>query len=194
MITEPILTKATSVHLWRAGAFGNKLRSWTVEEWRESSFDGVAALRVKEGPGAGLCAYHLKSRVDVERMLHVWLLGGASTSMLMVNEQAPSELTIIQGEYRNGVWADGTGAPKLDTFKYSHERCHMREAFKLHTRTSHGLTSNLILKEAMTPASYEDWQDLLDRYPEHVLEVSVYDRCLGDLPHRNALVWEVRRY
>ena len=27
-----------------------------------------------------------------------------------------------------------------------------------------------------------------------VIEVSVYDCCLGDLPGRNALVWEVRRY
>jgi len=56
------------------------------------------------------------------------------------------------------------------------------------------LRSDLLLKLAMTPASHEDWNLLLERYPGHVLEVSVYDRCLGDTPGRNALVWEVREY
>jgi len=46
----------------------------------------------------------------------------------------------------------------------------------------------------MTPSSHDDWNELLERYPGHVLEVSIYDRCLGDLPNRNSLVWEVRKY
>jgi hypothetical protein len=57
-----------------------------------------------------------------------------------------------------------------------------------------GLMARLLVRQAMTPASYEDWCGLIARYPGHVLEVSIYDRCLGDLQHRNALVWEVRRY
>jgi hypothetical protein len=54
--------------------------------------------------------------------------------------------------------------------------------------------ASLLIREAMTPSSYDDWLMLIDRYPGHVLEVSIYDRCLGDVPGRNALVWEVRRY
>jgi hypothetical protein len=57
-----------------------------------------------------------------------------------------------------------------------------------------GLRAAIMLRAAMTPSSYEDWRVLLDQYPGHVLEVSVYDRCIGDTPGRNALVWEVRRY
>jgi hypothetical protein len=51
-----------------------------------------------------------------------------------------------------------------------------------------------MLKATMTPASHDDWLLLIDKYPKHVIEVSIYDCCLGDMPGRNALVWEVRRY
>ena len=35
---------------------------------------------------------------------------------------------------------------------------------------------------------------IVDKYPDHLLEVAVYNCCLDDLPNRNALVWEVRKY
>jgi hypothetical protein len=70
----------------------------------------------------------------------------------------------------------------------------MRDALAEAPETSTGLASDLLLRSVMTPLSYEDWRLLLDRHPGHVLEVSVYEHCLGDTPGRNALVWEVRRY
>ena len=70
----------------------------------------------------------------------------------------------------------------------------MRDAPATAPETAQRLRSDLLLKLAMTPASHDDWNLLLGQYPGHVLEVSIYDRCLGDTPGRNALVWEVRRY
>ena len=70
----------------------------------------------------------------------------------------------------------------------------MRDALSAAPEVAHRLRSDLLLEAAMTPASHEDWRRLLERHPGHVLEVSVYDRCLGDTPGRNALVWEVRMY
>jgi hypothetical protein len=70
----------------------------------------------------------------------------------------------------------------------------MRDALGIDTQIAQGLRADLLIREAMTPASYDDWQILLERYPGHVFEVSIYDRCLGDCPNRNALVWEIRRY
>jgi hypothetical protein len=70
----------------------------------------------------------------------------------------------------------------------------MRDALKLAPSVAQGLYSDVLIREAMTPSSYEDWKVLLDQYPGHVLEVSIFSRCLGDIPGRNALVWEVRRY
>jgi hypothetical protein len=116
----------------------------------------------------------------------------------MVCEMAPPELTVVQGEYWNGFYRDDGGGLVYDTFVHSRRHVTMREAMAVtpcaRPSVSHGLRSRLILREAMTPASREDWQDLCERYPDHLVEVSVYDFCLGDLPNRNALVWEVRRY
>jgi hypothetical protein len=46
----------------------------------------------------------------------------------------------------------------------------------------------------MTPSSYADLEVLLERYPDHVFEISVWASCLGDTPGRNAIIWEIRRY
>jgi hypothetical protein len=70
----------------------------------------------------------------------------------------------------------------------------MRVALDLKKEVATGLVARELVRHFMTPSSHEDWLALLDRYQGHVFEVSIYDRCLGDVPGRNALVWEIRRY
>jgi len=36
--------------------------------------------------------------------------------------------------------------------------------------------------------------ELLDLYPDHVIEFSAAEVFVGDRPGRNAVVWEVRKY
>lgn len=171
-----VLTKQQNYRLWQSGAFGNKLRAWrTVEEWEASGFGGLVVLRslVPGGP----CFYNLTPE---QLKWHAMQL-----SQMMVNEAAPDQDVILQGEYDNALWG---------CFRYSTARFHMRDALREASQETYGLRSDMLLRGAMTPSSYEDWRVLLDQYPKHVLEVSVYDRCLGDTPGRNALVWEVRRY
>lgn len=57
-----------------------------------------------------------------------------------------------------------------------------------------GLKAEVLLKGAMSPGSYEDFQILRETYPDHVIEFTVYDAPVGDIPHRNTIVWEVRLY
>ena len=59
---------------------------------------------------------------------------------------------------------------------------------------SFGLRADMMVRGCMTPSSYSDWRELLDLYPGHVLEVSIWDSCIGDVPGRNAVVWEIRKY
>ena len=110
----------------------------------------------------------------------------------MVNEMAPTDAIVLQGEFLNDVYP--VNPDWRDFFTYSRVQKPMREALAINTQIAHGLQTDLVLRGAMTPASYDDWQILLEQYPGHVLEVSIYDRCLGDCPDRNALVWEVRKY
>jgi hypothetical protein len=145
----------------------------------------IVGLWPCEGWG-GPCVYDVVPG-EVLAVLDRFSRRGVSAESIMVNEMAPP-CEVLQGEYLNDpglCWG---------YFLYSRERARMRDALRIASSVSQGLRSDLMLREAMTPSSYEDWRALLDQYPDHVLEVSIFDRCLGDIPGRNALVWEVRRY
>ncbi len=42
--------------------------------------------------------------------------------------------------------------------------------------------------------SRDDFEQIRDMYPGHVIEVSIFERELGKLPGRRCIVWEVRCY
>jgi hypothetical protein len=193
-VPSPVLTKKQNYRLWQGGAFGNKLRAWrTVDEWRASGSVGIrVVLRILLSFGGGPCRYNLLPD-DVEGVVAEWTAAKIPREAIMVNEAAPDTVVVLQGEYLNDV----LGA--RDDFHYGHlfysrVAQYMHVALRQKSEWASGLRADLLLRGTMTPSSYEDWRVLLDQYPGHVLEVSVYDRCLGDVPGRNALVWEVRRY
>jgi hypothetical protein len=185
----PVLNKRQNYNLWQSGAFGNKLRAWrSVEEWRASGFQGSISLRcLRANPNGsrGLCVYDVDS-AEVEFWINELIQKTfVRRGDIMVNESAPDEAVVLQGEYLNELQGG---------LYYSRAQRKMRDALLLAPEGALGLRADMLLRGAMTPSSYEDWRVLLDQYPGHVLEVSIYDRCLGDIPGRNALVWEVRRY
>ena len=187
----PILDKRTNYRLWQSGAFGNKLRAWrSLVEWRESGFAGLVVLRSLMD-GGGPCEYNLTPE-RAEEAVQRWLAKGHPPDRIMLNEAAPDQSVLLQGEYLNDIHLGGPSY--WGYFHYSRVKAQMRDALKEAPELAQGLRSDMMLRVAMTPSSYEDWLLLLDRYHGHVFEVSIYERCLGDTPGRNALVWEVRRY
>lgn len=191
-LPPPVLSKARNYQLWRSGEYGNKLRSWrTVDEWGASGFRGLVALRTLAG-GGGRCEYDL-SPEEVAVVLESWSSRGVRRDHVTVDEAAPAGDVVLQGEYLNDVYGTG-GEASWGYLLYSRTRLQMRDALTAAPEVASGLRADLLLSSVMTPASLDDWRVLTDRYPGHVLEVSVYGRCLGDVPGRNALVWEVRRY
>lgn len=187
-LPPPVLTKKLNHRLWQSGAWGTKLRSWrTPEECSDSGYTGLVALRTIGPTGEASCYYDL----DVVQVSfrYRWLTSwqGVPADNLTLDEMAPSARTLVQGEYLNDALWPGY-------FLHSREPLPMRRALRKSSETSEGMRTDMILRGAMTCASWEDWQELLTLYPGHVLEVSVYDCPVGDLPRRNALVWEVRRY
>ena len=188
-----ILTKKQNFRLWQSGAFGNKLRAWrTVSEWQASGFAGPVALRTL-GVGGGPCIYDVLLATDVVWWIDAWVRGGVPRETIMINEMAPDESIALQGEYLNDIYGPGIDA-RWGYFLHSFVKSHMRDALRTKSRVVEGLAADLLIQSVMTPSSYDDWRLLLDEYPGHVLEVSIYDRCLGDVPGRNALVWEIRKY
>lgn len=184
-----VLNKKQNYDLWQSGAYGNKLRAWrTIEAWRDSGFDERVVLRYLDSVGGGSCTYHLKPE-DVDDEVQRWLDRGLQLDRMMLNEMADGALTSIQGEYLAGVLLNA-----VNPFFFSLVKKPMREALAASSTHAYGLRARLLLEHYMTPSSYSDFVELLEQYPDHVFEVSVFDRCLGDLPQRNAVVWEVRLY
>lgn len=57
-----------------------------------------------------------------------------------------------------------------------------------------GLKAKIILKEYLLPSDYDDLISLLDLYENHIIEFSIFDGCVGIIPYRTMIIWEVRAY
>lgn len=191
---DPILTKEHNYRLWQSGAFGTRLRSWrTVKDWRASGFNGLIVLR-QLVVGTANCRYHLRPD-QVDDVIAEWLAGGVPAQNIMVNEAAPDgDHILLQGEYFDDAFGDGHLATIPGYLLYSTRPLQMRLALREESSHACGLQADMLLRGCMTPSSYEDFRSILSLYPRPVVEVSIYDCCVGDVPGRNALVWEVRMY
>lgn len=184
-----VASKAQNFRLWTSGAYGNRLRAWrTVAEWQRSGFTGRVALRYV-GAAGGPCVYDLKPEEVVPRALLLATLGW-DLGLMMVNEGAPDHRILLQGELYNGALNTG----EVDRFEFSTVRSQMRDALRVERRVVSGVSARLLLRDLLSPGSQHDLLHLLERFPGHVLEISVYEGYLGDVPRRNALVWEIRDY
>jgi len=187
---SPVTSKRRNFELWTSGAYGNRLRSWrSVAQWRRSGHSGKIALRVLGDTGDNRCTYDLLPG-DVAAEYCKWLSLGVRDEDVVACEMAPDDQLVVVGEYHHDPLPDGS----FRHFFYSRVRKSMRVALREGGRVATGLRATAILRQSMTDRSWEDFSELVLAYPGHVAEVSVYDHCLGDLPGRNALVWEVRRY
>ena len=57
-----------------------------------------------------------------------------------------------------------------------------------------GPRAQLILKRVLSAGSYEDFLVLGEMYPNATIEFTAYEIFVGDIPGRNAVIWEVRNY
>lgn len=55
-----------------------------------------------------------------------------------------------------------------------------------------GLSVRMMLKKHLNASSLADLEALLENHPGHVVEFSALEQCMGTVPGRNGIVWEVR--
>lgn len=179
-----VFTKQHNLKLWTTGAYGNRLRCWrTIEEYEQSNFSGLVVLRYLE-PNKPWCKYNLR-KAEVQPVIEQFVSQGAQRSKIMINEAAPDKYVIFNGE----LWLG-----PHEELLYSTVKMHMRPALAAQQLRAQGLYTRMLLRSLMTPSSYEDLQVLIETYNEHAIELSIYSICIGNIPGRNALVWEVRKY
>ena len=183
----PITTKKQFLKLWKAGELGNRLRVWdTVGELQKSDYRGNVTIRSR----------HKDSNFFVPSVPYRGLLSkltqlvrrGANTRDLYFGEVPLDNSRCIQGELT------GIAGSLPYYFFCSSSQQNLRTALEESGYSVHGLTTLGVLRHFMDPNSYDDILGLLEHYPDHVIELSVFDYNLGIVPNRNTIVWEVRAY
>lgn len=184
MTHKPVLSKRDFVERYSRGEFGNASPTWdTLNDFLASGYYGLVHIRNRVAGGPTW--YNVRSD-DVEYQWGEALHNGVSEHSLYISAMAPTAKTLIQGEVmqtENGLY-----------FYHTWVRKPMRDALRESSYEATGLTACLLLQTNMNPKSYDWLMELLRRYPEHVVEVSVYDVCWGTLPGFNTCFWEVRKY
>lgn len=97
---------------------------------------------------------------------------------------APTEKTTIQGEVRLSTYGV--------EFRYSCLALPMRAALSQSQKTVTGLTAVMLLKQHLNASSYDWLIELLELYPDHIIEISAYSQEWGTIPGYNCVFWEVR--
>jgi hypothetical protein len=172
-----IRTKKQFYALWNKGLLGNKPHTWkTYDELVGSRYKGKVGLRSKKI--GGQCYY----RVDKSNAIGMMYCNDRFTA----SESMPDDVLLLQGEVtRNEVGLELTWNCTPNQT--------MRDAMKYPLRNT-GLVAQQLLRSVLWPSSYDDLMDLLDQYPDHVIEFGVHDKAVGIYPNRNMVVWEVRAY
>lgn len=183
--------KATARRLYEGGAFGNKLRTWnSYMEWvMDRHFcvlplDALYALRVWAPGGGGPFVADLHD-YEVQPAYQRLIDQGWPHSWITLNECAPDDQLLVQGELMR--------TPNHLYFRYNTQPMRMREGMRI-AKDMEGVRVREALKHWLTPSSYSDLEELLEEYPDSVIELSAYRTNVGNCPGRNMLVWEIREY
>jgi hypothetical protein len=176
-----ILNKKQFYDLYLSDQLGNHLRNWpTYEEFASSGYKNRISIRSFNDQNK-FCFYYIKKKDIIKTIKENKL----KMEECVFNESAPDEKLILQGELTrdiNGLF-----------FAYSEEKKPMREVIPIF-KIIRGLSCKLLLESILLPNSYSDLMLILDKYPDHVIELGVYDVCLGIFKNQNIIFWEVRKY
>lgn len=178
----PVLTKADMYKRIATGEFGNVIPKWyDYDAWyedhgRSDRIWGVQHTKIAGFPGTRLNVHS----DDVHVILRDNFDGKNYCISTMVHQHGNS---LWEGDVTR-EYISGTFKPAGGSW-----RKHM-----LAPRLIQGCASRLVLRQLLNENSYDDLEILLEQYPDHVVELTALDCCYGTVPHRNAIIWEVRRY
>lgn len=183
--------KKGTVHDWlHQGRFGNKLRTWRtyseiLEDVAADRFDGLVTMRTTLG-GGGPTEYNLPIQF-IPAFQRLWKeTKNISPDLIRFNENAPDDRLLIQGYVKR------TEAGL--EFWHSFLKTKMNTALKKAGKRAYCLEAHMLLKEFLNGPSYDDLEELLDAFPDRVVELSCYEMDVGNIPNRNTVFWEARDY
>lgn len=186
-----IRDKATMYRMLSAGEFGNTIPQYfSVEAWKASGDDrryemwGVRSATVANHPACRL--YCPADEVEAYAAKHF----DTPNISMMVDAVAGVLAWLEVWDSPTGLVVEGILHPPLCegwNWRNSMKRPERRKRFE-------GVVATFALRQVLNENSFDDLRDVLHRFPNHVVELSALNACIGSKPHRNAVVWEVRNY
>jgi hypothetical protein len=179
-VRPPITDKRQASKLFAQGSFGNYVQQWdNLDEVKASGYKGLLVLRTRDSGGGGRAIYDLTVEAAEEEDFDY--------RVNYFNEQLNDQHkhVTIQGEVCRSV--------RGLEFRYCMLNLPMRPAMEGHSKHASGFAALDLLQRYCCPRGYDCIMELLDLYPDHVLEFTVFDVPCGALGW-NTIVWEVRNY
>lgn len=185
---HPIRHKRQMYDLLVKGAFGNTVPQWfSLESWLGSeernrySIWGIRSLT----PG-GPCRLYCPVE-EVARTVEEFRCRGHEVNIsLMIDPICRVTLMADIYDSDTGLLVYGVENPPKGS--------NWRKIMPTEGREYRGVEARMLLRRHLNGSSLSDLEVLWEQYPGHVVELSNCDRCLGTVPGRNAVVWEVRKY
>jgi hypothetical protein len=193
-----ILSKPQGYGLYRQGVFGNRAYAWdNIKDLYDSKWPGAICIRDRRGTQRGECnaplpLFNIPIK-DLEVVVGGLVKKGVPLDVMTFNQSMPDSHLTIQGEASR--FFDGQLHLTYSTVKKP-----MNQALAEETLRAEGLSVDLILKDFLSPASYVEVMENIEYFSHSpqgifpVVEFSAYSVGVGDLPGRNAVIWEVRSF
>lgn len=190
-----ILDKKENNRLYELGYFGNKPRTWkSLNSWFNDCYthnillnEVYYALRTISVPGIQLPWYCQPLLViDIQGIKNIWIRHyNIKEEDIVVAEYIPDEYVFIQMEIMRSI--------TYLSLRYSKVKKMFRLALQEQSIVEEGMRAVMTLGRYMCPAAYTRLTELINEFPDSVIEVSVFNRAVGDLGW-NTIIWEVRNY
>lgn len=182
-MTKPVLSKADFVRRYQTGEFGNCSPTYDTPHDLAVNVDPMTKVHLRNRKAGGSTYYNLVAGVA----WYIWTEMSQEKRLdWYCSLMAPTARTVIQGEVIDGPWGLN--------LTWTNVPLPMRDALARQAFYCVGLTAKHLLQRSMNDLSWQWLQYLLETYPDHVIEFSVYSLCWGTVPGHNTVFWEVRKY
>ncbi len=187
-----VTDKATMYALLAAGEFGNTIpQFFSVRTWGDhpdSARIGWWGVRTLT-PG-GPCRLNCPAAEVGFTATEYELAGHRVNISMLVDRVATRTAWLEVWDSPTGLVVEGVEYP--DTAGGWTWRNSMPDPTK--RRRWEGTAARLVLARHLNENDRDDLAANLSRWPDAVVEMAALDRCLGTIPHRRAVVWEIRGY
>lgn len=189
---DRITSKWQNIEAFRYGHFGNTVEVWdTVEEFLDSE-EPTATIRCKDSRGGGGFCKYCVPKEDIHSVMDSMALEGADRDLMWFHANPPADGQILQFEYQH---RDSTGWIREPVMRYTFVNEPMRPALAKQCIHERGhIKCQALIHQHMTDPSWSMFLDCVNRYPDHVIEVSCFSTNIGVVPGHNSIIWEVRDF